>query len=108
MLDAVRYLVTEGVRWAGLPADFPKWRAIYRFFRRWRDNDYIKEFYGRLSMRLRELAGKLEEPTAAIIDSQSVKADATVPAASRGYDAGKKTTAVSGTSPWTPWACCWS
>ena len=43
MIDAVRYLVTEGVRWVGLPADFPKWRAAYRFFRRWRDNDYTKE-----------------------------------------------------------------
>ncbi|MFI9367081.1 IS5 family transposase, partial [Kitasatospora sp. NPDC053057] len=77
-------------RWASLPIDFPKWRAVYRFFRRWRDNDYIKELYGRLRKMLRELAGKKEEPTAAIIDSQSVKADATVGAATRGYDAGKK------------------
>ncbi|MFG2919754.1 IS5 family transposase [Kitasatospora sp. NPDC048298] len=90
MLDAVRYLVAEGVRWASLPADFPKWRAVYRFFRRWRDNDLIKELYGRLRKMLRALAGKKEEPTAAIIDSQSVKADATVGAATRGYDTGKK------------------
>lgn len=91
MLDAVRYLVAEGVRWASLPADFPNWRAVYRFFRRWRDNDLVKELYGRLHARLRELAGKKEEPTAAIIDSQTVKADATVPAGTRGFDAGKKT-----------------
>ncbi|AUG76865.1 DDE transposase [Kitasatospora sp. MMS16-BH015] len=90
LLDAVRYLVAEGVRWASLPGDFPKWRAVYRFFRRWRDHDCIKEFYGRLRKMLRELACKQEEPTAAIIDSQSVKADATVAAATRGYDAGKK------------------
>ncbi|MFE9975653.1 IS5 family transposase [Streptomyces hirsutus] len=90
VIDAVRYLVAEGVRWASLPRDFPKWRAVYRFFRRWRDNDLIKELYGRLRARLRELAGKDTEPTAAIIDSQSVKGDATVPARSRGYDAGKK------------------
>ncbi len=90
MLDAVRYLVAEGVRWASLPADFPNWRAVYRFFRRWRDNHLIKELYGRLRKILRELAGKKEAPTAAIIDSQSVKADATVGAATRGYDAGKK------------------
>ncbi|WP_326847277.1 IS5 family transposase [Streptomyces kaniharaensis] len=90
MIDGVRYLVAEGVRWASLPTDFPKRRAVYRFFRRWRDNDLIKELYGRLRARLRELAGKKAEPTAAIIDSQSVKADATVPTASRGYDAGKK------------------
>ncbi|MCG6497686.1 IS5 family transposase [Kitasatospora sp. A2-31] len=90
MIDAVRYLVAEGVRWASLPADFPRWRAAYRFFRRWRDNDLIKELYGRLRARLRELAGRKDEPTAAIIDSQSVKGDATVPTASRGYDAGKR------------------
>lgn len=88
MLDAVRYLVTEGVRWASLPADYPTWRAVYRFFRRWRDNDLIKELYGRLRTMLRALAGKKEKPTAAIIDSQSVKADATVGTATRGYDAG--------------------
>ncbi|RKT09881.1 putative transposase of IS4/5 family DUF4096 [Streptomyces sp. 1114.5] len=90
LLDAVRYLVAEGVRWASLPADFPTWRAGYRFFRRWRDNDYIKELYGRLRTMLRAPAGRKPEPTAAIIDSQSVKADATVGAATRGYDAGKK------------------
>jgi hypothetical protein len=56
--------------------------------RRWRDNDLIKELYGRLRTMLRALAGKKPEPTAAIIDSQSVKADATVAAATRGYDAG--------------------
>jgi transposase len=90
LIDAVRYLVNEGVRWASLPADFPKWRAVYRFFRRWRDNAYIKELYGRLRAMLRELAGKEAEPTGAIIDSQPVKGDATVGAATRGFDAGKK------------------
>ncbi|WP_364703352.1 IS5 family transposase [Streptomyces ossamyceticus] len=90
MLDAVRYLVAEGVRWARLPADFPTWRAVYRFFRRWRDNGLVKELYDRLRARLRELAGRKKEPTAAIIDSQSVKGDATVPAATRGFDAGKR------------------
>ncbi|MFI7405337.1 transposase [Streptomyces sp. NPDC049541] len=31
------------MRWASLPADFPTWRAVYRFFRRWRDNGLVKE-----------------------------------------------------------------
>nr|WP_078917535.1 transposase [Streptomyces sp. NRRL S-813] len=98
LIDAVRYLTWEGVRWASLPRDFPKWRAVYRFFRRWRDNDLIRELYARLRRRLRELAGKKSEPSAAIIDSQSVKGDATVPARSRGYDAGKKTSDAENTS----------
>ncbi|MFE5402863.1 transposase [Streptomyces sp. NPDC056580] len=88
LIDAVRYLVAEGVRWASLPADLPRWRAVYRFLRRWRDNDFIKELYGRLRTMLRALAGKKQAPTAAIIDSQSVKAAATVGAVTRGYDAG--------------------
>ncbi|MFE7046651.1 transposase [Streptomyces atratus] len=90
LIDAVRYLTWEGVRWASMPRDFPTWRAVYRFFRRWRDNDLIRELYARLRTRLREVAGKKAEPSAAITDSQSVKGDATVPARSRGYDAGKK------------------
>ncbi|MBC3842326.1 IS5 family transposase [Streptacidiphilus sp. 4-A2] len=89
--DRRRALPGHRGRALGRPARrLPKWRAAYRFFRRWRDNDYTKELYGRLRKMLRELAGKKEEPTAAIIDSQSVKADATVGAATRGYDAGKK------------------
>ncbi|MEV7982143.1 transposase [Streptomyces sp. NPDC086519] len=108
MLDAVRYLVAEGVRWASLPADFPKWRAVYRFFRRWLDNDLIKELYGRLRKSLRALAGKKEEPTAAISGSQSVKGDATVPAASRGYDPGKRINGRKRHIAVDTRACCWS
>ena len=108
MLDAVRYLVAEGVRWASLPADFPKWRAVYRFFRRWLDNDLIKELYGRLRKSLRALAGKKEEPTAAISGSQSVKGDATVPAASRGYAPGKRINGRKRHIAVDTRACCWS
>jgi hypothetical protein len=52
------------------------------------------------------LAGRASVPTAAIIDSQSVRAAEEVARSSRGYDAGKKVQAASGTSPWTPSACC--
>jgi hypothetical protein len=47
------------------------------------------------------------EPTAAVIDSQSVRAVGTVPRATRGWDNAKKVNGRSGTSPWTRWACCW-
>ncbi|MGW7528864.1 transposase [Streptomyces sp. NPDC054783] len=95
MIDGVRHLVAEGRRWASLPADFPKWRAANRVFRRWRDNYLIKGLYGPLRARLRRLANVKDEPTAAITDSRSVKGEATVPAASRGYDAGKTRTRAS-------------
>ncbi|MER7199913.1 transposase [Streptomyces sp. CB01635] len=48
MLDAVRYLVDNGVKWMAMPVDFPYWRAVYDFFRRWRSCDYVRELHERL------------------------------------------------------------
>ncbi|MFI5756825.1 transposase [Streptomyces sp. NPDC051569] len=89
MLDAVRYLVDNGVKWTALPVDFPYWRAVYDFFRRWRSCDYARELYERLRRTTRERAGRKAEPSAGIIDSQSVDASETVGEDSRGYDGGK-------------------
>lgn len=89
MLDAVRYLVAGGISWRAMPADFPGWARVYAFFRRWRENGLVAEFHDRLRGKVREREGREAEPTAGIIDAQSVKAAATVPAASRGFDGGK-------------------
>jgi transposase len=89
MIDAVRYLVDNGCKWRALPADFPGWDRVYTFYRRWRDKGLITELHDRLRERLREDEGRSAEPTAAVIDSQSVKAAASVPAGSRGFDGGK-------------------
>ncbi|MEV5283138.1 IS5 family transposase [Streptomyces sp. NPDC052811] len=89
MLDAIRYLVDNGIKWRAMPADFPPWDRIYAFFRRWRDNALVKEFHDRLRARVREELGRDAQPTAGVIDSQSVKADAVVGADSRGFDGGK-------------------
>jgi transposase len=62
---------------------------MYEFFRRWRDNALVKEFHDRLRARVREELGRDAQPTAGVIDSQSVKADAVVGADSRGFDGGK-------------------
>ncbi|MCX5397530.1 IS5 family transposase [Streptomyces sp. NBC_00102] len=69
--------------------DFPPWDRVYAFFRRWRDHVLVREFHDRLRGRVREEAGRDAEPTAGVIDSQSVKADAVVGADSRGFDGGK-------------------
>ncbi|TDT94130.1 transposase [Streptomyces sp. 846.5] len=90
MIDAVRYLVTGGITWRSMPADLPRWDRVYAFAKRWRVKGLLAELHDRLRGMVREEAGRDPEPTAAIIDSQSVKADAMVPAASRGYDGGKK------------------
>jgi transposase len=90
MIDAVRYVVDNGIKWRAMPADFPCWERVYAFFRRWREHGLIAEFHDRLREQVRARAGRNPQPSAGIVDSQSVKAAANVPAASRGYDGNKK------------------
>ncbi|MET8102821.1 transposase, partial [Streptomyces sp. NPDC005236] len=89
MLDAVRYLVDNGVKWMAMPVDFPPWRAVYDFLRRWRTCDHVRELHERLRRTARERSGRNAEPSAGVIDSQSVDASETVGEDSRGYDGGK-------------------
>ncbi|MFE9356362.1 IS5 family transposase [Streptomyces olivaceoviridis] len=90
MIDAVRYLVDNGIKWRAMPADFPPWPRVYAFFARWRDMGLAAELHDRLRGAVRAVEGREREPSVAIVDSQSVKGDATVAFASRGFDAGKK------------------
>ena len=90
MIDAVFYVTDNGIKWRAMPVDFPPWDRVYAFSRRWRKNGLPKELHDRLRDKVRIAEGRDVEPTAGIIDSQSVKAAATVPSASRGYDGGKK------------------
>jgi transposase len=89
MLDAIRYLVDNGIKWWAIPADLPPWDRVYAFFRRWRDHGLVREFHDRLRGQVREKLGRDAEPTAGVVDSQSVKADAVVGEDSRGFDGGK-------------------
>jgi transposase len=90
MLDAVFYVTDNGIKWRAMPVDFPAWDRVYAFFRRWRKQGLAGELHDRLRGRVRTAEGRDREPSAGIIDSQSVKAAASVPAVSRGYDGGKK------------------
>ncbi|MEB8337055.1 IS5 family transposase [Streptomyces endophyticus] len=90
MLDAVRYLLDNGIKWRAMTVDFPAWSAVYAFFRRWREQGLIAEFHHRLRGQVRHAEGRSAEPTAAIVDSQSVRAAETVGASTRGWDNGKK------------------
>jgi transposase len=84
MIDAVFYVTDNGTKWRSLPVDFPPWDRVYAFSRRWRRDGLVKELHDRLREEVRVAEGRDAEPTAGIIDSQSVKAAASVPAASRG------------------------
>jgi transposase len=86
-VDAMHRSVRGGV--AALPAD-PAWQAVYAFFERWSARGLPQRVVDRLRGQLRVGAGRAELPTAAVIDSQSVKAADTVGAATSGFDGGKK------------------
>ncbi|WP_326809787.1 IS5 family transposase [Streptomyces scopuliridis] len=90
MLDAVFYVTDNGIKWRAMPVDFRAWDRVYAFFRRWRKQGLAGELHDRLRGRVRTAEGRDREPSAGIIDSQSVKAAASVPAVSRGYDGGRK------------------
>jgi transposase len=88
--DAIRYLADNGCKWRALPADFPPWKTVHGFLARWSARGVITGVRDRLREEIRCKAGREIEPTAAILASQSVKADQTVGRDTRGFDAGKK------------------
>jgi transposase len=90
VLDAIFYLVRGGIAWRALPADFPPHQTVYALFRRWTRARAWCRIYAALRERARLADGRGPVPTAAVIDSQAVRAADTVPTASSGYDGGKK------------------
>jgi putative transposase len=90
VVDAIRYLVKEGICWRAMPADFPPWSTVYDYLDGWQASGATERMHGELRRQCRIAAGRKPEPTAAVIDSQSVKAAEEVARASRGYDAAKR------------------
>ena len=88
VFNALCYLARAGCQWRMLPQEFPKWQTVYYYFARWRDTQWFVQLNDKLRQKLRRAVGKKAHPSAAIIDSQSVKTDEQAQA--RGYDAGKK------------------
>ena len=90
IIDAIRYVAHNGCLWRALPADFPPWQTVYDYHARWSADGTINRLHHALRDQVRHLEGRDREPTAAVIDSQSVRAAETVAATRRGDDAGKK------------------
>ncbi|MFG1329600.1 IS5 family transposase [Xanthobacter autotrophicus] len=87
VLDALRYLARTGGGWRMLPNDFPPWQTVYWWFRRFVRRLLFRTIHDVTLMLDREREGREQSPTAAVVDSQSIKAPA---AEKRGFDAGKK------------------
>lgn len=90
IVDAIRYIAHNGGVWRALPADFPPWKTVHDYHTRWTADGTVTRIHTALRDQIRVHDGRATTPTAALIDSQSVRAAETVTAASRGYDAGKK------------------
>jgi transposase len=90
IVDAILYVVDNGIKWRALPADFPPWPTVYKRFVAWEKAGATHLLLAGLGEQVRLTQGRVPTPSAAVIDSQSVRAASTVSRTSRGYDAGKK------------------
>lgn len=90
ILNAILYHVRAGGAWRMLPRDLPPWQTVYGYFRDWTGDGTLERLHDALRERVRVKEGRGEDPSAGIVDSQSLKGSDTVGKATRGYDAGKK------------------
>lgn len=90
LLDAILYVNRTGIPWRYLPHDYPPWPTVYAYFARWQAEGVFDHLNGLLRGKVRQAEGRDAEPTAYVIDSQSIKTSGNVPACDQGKDVGKK------------------
>src|SRR5512143_3586847 len=76
LLNAIFYLLRAGCPWRFLPSDYPPWGTVYHYFRTWQRTGLWHRIHQALRRRVRQQAHRDPDPSAAILDSQSVKAPA--------------------------------
>jgi transposase/transposase-like protein len=88
ILNALRYMARSGCTWRAIPHDLPSWKVVAKTYYRWIADQTWDRLNASLRLHIRKKAGKKEQPTAALVDSQSVKTAG--PGEEQGYNGGKK------------------
>jgi len=96
VLDAIFYVLRSGCQWRMIPRDMLPWDAAYRWYRAWQQDGTWDRIHDELRRQIRLSKGRDPDPSAAVMDAQSIKSSEGGP--DRGYDAGKRATAANGTS----------
>lgn len=73
IINAIFYLLRSGCAWRMIPKDYPDYGSVYQYFRKWKKDGTWKNIHDILRNQVRLKAGKKKQPSAGIIDSQSVK-----------------------------------
>ena len=90
IVNAILYVNRTGIPWEYLPHDFPPFKTVHGYFALWEKEGLTEVIHDALRGKVRQAAGRDAEPTAAILDAQTVKTSSNVPEQSQGIDAGKK------------------
>ena len=88
VLNALFFLIKTGCQWRLIPNDFPKWRTVYEFYRKWISMGFFDRLTQELNTMARDSIRKSAQPTVAVIDSQSVRTG--LAQSVKGIDGGKK------------------
>jgi transposase len=90
IVNAILYVNRTGIAWEFLPHDFPPYKTVHGYFALWEKEGITEALHDALRSKVRRAAGRSPEPTAVILDSQTVKTSGNVPEHSQGIDAGKR------------------
>ncbi|MFD5385950.1 IS5 family transposase [Streptomyces sp. NPDC127074] len=90
IVNAILYVNRTGIPWEYLPHDFPPYKTVYDYYAKWEADGTTELVHDLLRDKTRRTHGRSTEPTAAVVDAQSVKTSGNVAEASQGIDAGKK------------------